>query len=84
MIYLPGDMYIANLICFSSLSGTLLQYAPCVSTSSEGNSVNGRWSKQGCDISKEESNTTTTVCVCNHLTHFAILLSPRVEVCLRS
>jgi len=46
----------------------------------EGNSVNGRWSKQGCDVSKEESNKTTTVCVCNHLTHFAILLSPRVEV----
>ena len=28
----------------------------------------------------EDSNSTLTVCECNHLTHFAILLSPGLNV----
>ena len=35
----------------------------------------GQWSDRGCNISKSLSNTSVTVCECNHLTHFAILLS---------
>ena len=30
----------------------------------------------GCYRNENLSNTTATVCECNHLTHFAILLSP--------
>ncbi|XP_015241785.1 PREDICTED: G-protein coupled receptor 126-like [Cyprinodon variegatus] len=33
----------------------------------------GGWNKQGCVVS-EESNTSRTVCYCNHLTHFGILM----------
>ena len=32
----------------------------------------GEWSTKGCETN---FNSTTTVCRCNHLTHFAILLS---------
>jgi latrophilin and seven transmembrane domain-containing 1 len=32
----------------------------------------GEWSKKGCETT---FNSTSTVCRCNHLTHFAILLS---------
>ena len=34
----------------------------------------GRWSREGCETI---FNSTMTVCKCNHLTHFAILLSAR-------
>ena len=35
----------------------------------------GQWSERGCSRSESLSNTSVTVCECNHLTHFAILLS---------
>ena len=35
----------------------------------------GQWSDRGCSKSESLSNTSVTVCECNHLTHFAILLS---------
>ena len=35
----------------------------------------GQWSERGCSKSESLSNTSVTVCECNHLTHFAILLS---------
>ena len=35
----------------------------------------GQWSDRGCNRSENLSNTSVTVCECNHLTHFAILLS---------
>ena len=34
----------------------------------------GQWSEEGCETN---FNSTMTVCKCNHLTHFAILLSAR-------
>ena len=34
----------------------------------------GQWSQDGC---KTDFTSTKTVCECNHLTHFAILLSAR-------
>ena len=34
----------------------------------------GEWSTEGCETN---FNSTSTVCRCNHLTHFAILLSAR-------
>ena len=34
-----------------------------------------QWSKDGCSKNENMSNASTTVCECDHLTHFAILLS---------
>ena len=35
----------------------------------------GQWSDRGYSKSESLSNTSVKVCECNHLTHFAILLS---------
>ena len=35
----------------------------------------GQWSDRGCARNENLSNESITVCECNHLTHFAILLS---------
>lgn len=35
----------------------------------------GQWSDRGCSKNANLSNTSVTVCECDHLTHFAILLS---------
>ncbi|XP_069837611.1 adhesion G protein-coupled receptor L4 isoform X2 [Dendropsophus ebraccatus] len=37
-------------------------------------SLQGEWSTEGCEV--EYSNISHTSCKCNHLTHFAILMSP--------
>lgn len=36
-----------------------------------------RWSDEGCSFEWRQSNRTTTVCHCNHLTNFAALLDVR-------
>ena len=36
----------------------------------------GQWSNAGCNRVEVLSNSSYTVCECDHLTHFAILLSP--------
>ena len=36
------------------------------------------WSDDGCQTTQFENGSV--LCSCNHLTHFAILLSPGVEV----
>ena len=35
----------------------------------------GEWSNRGCSKADSLSNSSVTVCECDHLTHFAILLS---------
>ncbi len=40
----------------------------------------GDWSTRGCSRNDALSSTSMTVCECNHLTHFAILLSPKPPV----
>ena len=35
----------------------------------------GQWSDRGCWRNESLSNSSVTVCECNHLTHFAVLLS---------
>ncbi len=37
----------------------------------------GEWSQDGCSKNKTLSDDSVTVCECNHLTNFAILLSAR-------
>jgi hypothetical protein len=34
----------------------------------------GEWSTQGCELDEEHSSSSKTVCLCNHLTNFALLL----------
>ena len=38
----------------------------------------GSWSEDGCYLMEPVGDAV--VCKCNHLTHFAVLLSPGVEV----
>ena len=40
--------------------------------------LTGSWSEDGCSLMEQEGEAV--VCECNHLTHFAILLSPGAEV----
>ena len=40
----------------------------------------GYWSTEGCVVVSEESSDHVTVCKCNHLTNFAVLMSPFKEV----
>ena len=35
----------------------------------------GEWSSDGCRRNEDLSNSSSTVCECSHLTHFAVLLS---------
>ncbi|XP_031566278.1 adhesion G protein-coupled receptor L2-like [Actinia tenebrosa] len=46
-------------------------------TSSE--NATGSWSTVGCRISRKESNENYTVCHCDHLTHFAVLMKVTVD-----
>ena len=46
--------------------------------SKSSNRPTGDWSTDGCTTSVSRNIVT---CSCNHLTHFAILLSPGIEVC---
>ncbi|XP_061757354.1 adhesion G-protein coupled receptor G6 isoform X2 [Nerophis ophidion] len=44
----------------------------------------GGWNADGCRVSKEASSTNRTVCLCDHLTHFGILMdisgvSPHID-----
>ena len=41
-----------------------------------------KWNRRGCRLNERESTPSVTVCECNHLTHFAMMLSPGVEVCI--
>ncbi|KAG8507946.1 Adhesion G protein-coupled receptor L4, partial [Galemys pyrenaicus] len=40
--------------------------------------MNGSWSSEGCELTY--SNETHTSCRCDHLTHFAILMSPSSSI----
>ncbi|XP_031792643.1 adhesion G protein-coupled receptor L4 isoform X2 [Sarcophilus harrisii] len=42
------------------------------------NTMNGSWSTEGCELM--HSNSTHTSCKCNHLTHFAILMSSGASI----
>ena len=38
------------------------------------------WSEEGCVVNETLSSAETTVCDCYHLTHFAVMLSPKDSV----
>lgn len=56
---------------------TCLTSIPSI-VSEAGNLVGGQWNDRGC-VKSSNSISTLTTCLCNHLTHFGILLSPRPE-----
>ncbi|KAH3815535.1 hypothetical protein DPMN_144063 [Dreissena polymorpha] len=39
----------------------------------------GYWASDGCSVRARDSDDSITVCECNHLTNFAVLMSPLVE-----
>ncbi len=49
---------------------------PCVHYLFRSVLYSGHWSTRGCEKNSKLSNYMKTFCECNHLTHFAILLSP--------
>ena len=62
-----GDVSILLVLYYSSMSqNTTLNI--------------GRWSHHGCIKNNNLSSIYETICDCNHLTHFAILLSPKPQV----
>ncbi|XP_040206836.1 adhesion G-protein coupled receptor G6 isoform X5 [Rana temporaria] len=48
--------------------------ATCVFWDTTLNSGHGGWSQAGCKVLINESNANETVCLCNHLTNFGILM----------
>ncbi|XP_053567795.1 adhesion G-protein coupled receptor G6 [Bombina bombina] len=46
----------------------------CVFWDTHKNNGNGGWNSSGCKVLSSESNANETVCLCNHLTHFGILM----------
>ena len=36
----------------------------------------GLWSEEGCRLVKDDSDSDTTVCECDHLTDIAVLMKP--------
>lgn len=71
----PPTLYELEKITFT-LSHTKIteEYNPqCAFWKYSSDTMNGTWSPQGCEVTN--SNETHTSCRCNHLTHFAILMS---------
>ncbi|XP_048207604.1 adhesion G protein-coupled receptor L4 isoform X2 [Perognathus longimembris pacificus] len=50
----------------------------CVFWNYSPDAMNGSWSSEGCELTY--ANETHTSCRCNHLTHFAILMSSSTEI----
>ena len=42
----------------------------------------GGWSSEGCWLDSDESTDTHTVCECNHLTNFAIMMVSVRDECV--
>jgi len=39
----------------------------------------GLWSTKGCDVDSAASNETHSVCKCDHLTNFAVLMQIKLD-----
>ena len=70
-------LFYKKVNCYEKqVSDTISMYLLCVH-SFEGSPLSrGEWSNAGCNRVEALSNSSYTVCECDHLTHFAILLSP--------
>ncbi|NWZ44745.1 AGRG6 protein, partial [Brachypodius atriceps] len=59
-----------------TIKHTIIQEDPkptCVFWDMDKNDGNGGWDTEGCQVDAE-SNENETVCLCNHLTHFGVLM----------
>ncbi|XP_005734966.2 adhesion G protein-coupled receptor L4 [Pundamilia nyererei] len=73
----PADVYQLDHVTFtlrhSEPIDTKADVTKCAFWEYEADSLQGRWATHGCKTVHVNSNATT--CSCNHLTHFAILMS---------
>ncbi|XP_021545756.1 adhesion G protein-coupled receptor L4 isoform X2 [Neomonachus schauinslandi] len=71
----PPTLYELEKITFtlSHMKTTDNYRSQCAFWSYSSDTMNGSWSLEGCELLS--SNETHTSCRCNHLTHFAILMS---------
>ena len=60
-------------ICKKRIGGKVEVYCVWIFSSSTAHG-RGAWSREGCHVVTEQSNSTHTVCACDHLTNFAILM----------
>ncbi|KAM4548104.1 adhesion G protein-coupled receptor L4 [Odontesthes bonariensis] len=73
----PADVYQLDHVTFTLRHNepidTKADVTKCAFWEYEADSLQGHWATQGCKTVHVSSNATT--CSCNHLTHFAILMS---------
>ncbi|XP_062306844.1 adhesion G protein-coupled receptor L4 [Osmerus eperlanus] len=73
----PVDMYQLDRVTFTLRHtmpiNTNEDATKCAFWEYDPGSLKGHWATHGCD--HVDVNSTTTTCSCNHLTHFAILMS---------
>ncbi|XP_006774751.1 PREDICTED: adhesion G protein-coupled receptor L4 [Myotis davidii] len=76
----PPTLYELEKITFTlSHIKTTDQYrSQCAFWNYSPDTMNGSWSLEGCELT--HSNETHTSCSCNHLTHFAILMSSGTSI----
>ncbi|MEQ2173453.1 hypothetical protein GOODEAATRI_032278, partial [Goodea atripinnis] len=60
------------------LSDQVSSHRECVFWDFDMNKGNGGWNNKGCSVSKQ-STINRTVCHCNHLTHFGVLMVRHVK-----
>ncbi|KAF3690846.1 Adhesion G protein-coupled receptor L4 Precursor [Channa argus] len=73
----PADIYQLDHVTFTLRHNvpidTKVDVTKCAFWEYERDSLQGHWATHGCETMNVNSNATT--CSCNHLTHFAILMS---------
>ncbi|KAM6963045.1 adhesion G protein-coupled receptor L4 [Aplochiton taeniatus] len=73
----PADVYQLDHVTFTLRHtepiDTKVDLTECAFWEYQAPSLQGRWATRGCE--RVHVNSTTTSCSCNHLTHFAILMS---------
>ncbi|XP_037354615.1 adhesion G protein-coupled receptor L4 isoform X2 [Talpa occidentalis] len=76
----PPTFYELEKITFtlSHTKTTDKNWSQCAFWSYSLDIMNGSWSSDGCELTY--SNETHTSCSCDHLTHFAILMSPSPSI----
>ncbi|XP_036207629.1 adhesion G protein-coupled receptor L4 isoform X2 [Myotis myotis] len=76
----PPTLYELEKITFtlSHIKTTGKYRSQCAFWNYSPDTMNGSWSLEGCELTY--SNETHTSCSCNHLTHFAILMSSGTSI----
>ena len=72
--------HVTNILTEVSLITNLVTIIECIISliRSDITLSSGEWNTNGCGLISQEGSTV--ICRCDHLTHFAILLSPGVPV----